>query len=215
MIRKKLLSDRSEWLKERAKRIGGSEAGCLVGANPYCTNVDLWELKTGRREADDLEENRFVRYGTEAEDHLRSLFALDYPEIKVMYEPNNLWLNDDYAFAHASLDGWLEDEDGRFGVLEIKTATISSPVQKMQWEGRIPDRYYCQVLWYMAITDASFAILKAQLKWETDDVFCVTRHYRIDREEVGNDIDLLMAAGRRFYGYVQRDEKPPLVLPEV
>ena len=43
--------NREEWLKERKKGIGGSDAATVLGKNPWKTNVELWEEKTGRRKA--------------------------------------------------------------------------------------------------------------------------------------------------------------------
>lgn len=212
-----LFNSRADWLEGRKGQIGGSDASCIVGMNPYRTNVELWELKTGRRIPEDISDNPAVRYGTDAEEYLRELFRLDFPEYKLDYCENNIWANPDYPFAHASLDGWLIDEEGRFGVLEIKTTTILQSIQKEKWNHRIPDNYYCQVLHYMMVTEADFAILKAQLKYVYDDgeVFLNTKHYHIERADVQADIDYLAKAERAFYECVKNDCKPYLVLPYV
>ena len=215
MIRRQELGSRDAWLQERGKRSGGSEAAAIIGQNPFTSNVELWELKTGRRKAEGITDNPFVAYGSEAERYLRELFRLDHPQYKVEYTENNLWTNDLYPFAHASLDGWMYDKEDRFGVLEIKTATIISGVQKLKWENKIPNNYFCQVLWYMAITQADFAEIKAQLKWEAENVLCVTKHYHIERKDVQGDIDFLMEKGREFWSYIENDKRPPLVLPEI
>lgn len=217
MVKMLTLASRSEWLAKRQSYIGGSEAACIVGMNPYQSNVDLWELKTGRRQADDLSDNPYVRYGSEAEKHLRELFALDYPQYKVEYVENNMWLNSKYPFAHASLDGWLTDEHGRQGILEIKTANISNASATLKWKDRIPDNYFCQVLHYMMVTGFDFAVLKAQLKWDygADDLFLQTKHYFIERDEVEDDIEMLIDAERKFAEYVRKDMQPPLVLPMI
>lgn len=218
MIEKHILSSRAEWLRERGKRIGGSEVAAIVGQNPYFTNVELWEVKTGRREKEDISENPAVKYGTNAEPHLRELFKLDYPELCVGYEENNLWTNNKYPFAHASLDGWLLDQNGRLGILEIKTTTIRNPAQKLKWDKKIPSNYYCQVLYYMAILEADFTILTAQLKWdgqEDNEVFKIVKNYRIEREEVQEDIDFLIGKVAEFWEMVRKDERPSLVLPVV
>lgn len=39
--------NREEWLKERTQGIGGSDAGCIVGANPWKSARQLWREKTG------------------------------------------------------------------------------------------------------------------------------------------------------------------------
>ena len=219
MIKKHILSSRAEWLRERGKRIGGSEVAAVVGQNPYITNVELWEVKTGRKEKEDISENPAVKYGTNAERHLRELFKLDYQELVVRYEKNNLWTNDKYPFAHASLDGWLLDQNGRLGILEIKTATIKNPTQKAKWDNRIPPNYYCQVLYYMAILEADFAILTAQLKWDKQEdrpdseVFKIVKNYRVEWDDVRDDIDFLMGKVAEFWEMVKTDTRPSLVLP--
>ncbi len=209
-------SSRAEWLERRKSYIGGSDAACILGLNPYQSNVDLWELKTGRKKAEDISDNPYVRYGTEAERPLRELFALDYPQYKVEYVEHNMWLNSEYPFAHASLDGWLTDREGRRGIWENKTTNIQSPQQKLKWENRIPDNYYCQLIHYFGVTGFDFAVLKAQLKWDYDgDIFCVTKHYHIERSEVEDDILMLMQQERYFCEYLVRDERPPLILPQI
>lgn len=216
MIKMLKLKSHEEWLKMRTSYIGGSDASCVVGMNPYKTNVDLWEQKTGRSKPENIDDNPFVEYGRNAEDYLRELFALDFPQYEVKYCENNIWLNDKYPFGHASLDGWLMDEIGRFGVLEIKTTNILQSIQKEKWNHRIPDNYYIQVLHYMIITEADFAVLKAQLKYDYDgEIFLTTKHYQIERAEVLDDIEYLIDAEKRFYQAIKDDRRPSLLLPDV
>ena len=217
MVRMLILSSRAEWLQMRRSYIGGSEAASVVGMNPYRTNVDLWELKTGRKSAEDISGNPFVQYGTNAERFLRDLFALDFPQYRVEYEEHNIWLNSDFPFAHASLDGWMTDRDGNKGILEIKTTNIQNALMKEKWNDRIPDNYYVQVLHYLMVTGFDFAILKAQLKWDygNGDVTLSTRHYYIDREECKEDIEILIESERKFAECIATDKRPALILPNV
>lgn len=209
------LSSRDEWLKNRKNGIGGSEISAVIGQNPYMTNIELFELKTGRKQPEDISDKPCIQYGHQAEMHLRGLFRLDYPQYKVDYVDNNSWTNSKYPWALASLDGWLTDENGRKGVLEIKTTEILQSMQKEKWNQRVPNNYYCQVLFYMAVVEADFAVLKAQLKTVFDGVpYLQTKHYHINREEVQEDIDYLMEKGAEFFEYIKNDKRPPLVLPE-
>ena len=186
MVEIKYLKDRDEWLQHRMSRIGGSDASCIVGMNPYRSNVELWQIKTGQLEPEDISDKPYVQYGTKAEMHLRELFQLDFPQYQVIYAENNMFLNDKYPFAHASLDGWMiEKETGRTGILEIKTTNILQSMQKEKWNHRIPDNYYIQVLHYLMVTEFDFAILKAQLKSEfSGNIYIQTRHYTIERSDV-------------------------------
>lgn len=210
----KVLKNREEWLKNRERTVGGSEAAALVGKNPYMSNIDLWQIKTGQQAKADIDDKEYVIYGRNAEEHLRALFALDYPQYEVYYIDNNSFWNDKYPWASASLDGWLiEKETGRKGILEIKTTNILQSMQKEKWDHRIPDNYYCQCLWYMGVTEFDFAILKAQLKYDyAGDVFLTTKHYHMDRAEVQEDIDYLMQRGESFAEYVRVRKEPPLVI---
>lgn len=215
MVEMIVLKDREEWLQHR-NRIGGSDAAAIVGMNPYRSNVELWQIKTGQLEQEDISEKPYVKYGTEAEQYLRELFRLDFPEYTVCYEENNMFLSDKYPFGHASLDGWLIDEDGRKGIWECKTTNILQSMQKEKWKDRIPDNYYIQILHYLLITEFDFAVLKAQLKYDFDgEIFLQTRHYKIERSEVQEDIDYLEAEERRFWQQVQERRMLDLKLPEI
>lgn len=217
MVEVKYLKDRDEWLQHRMSRIGGSDASCIVGMNPYRSNVELWQIKTGQVEPEDISDKPYVQYGTHAEAYLRELFQLDFPQYQVIYAENNMFLNDKYPFAHASLDGWMiEKETGRTGILEIKTTNILQSMQKEKWNHRIPDNYYIQVLHYLMVTEFDFAILKAQLKSEFNgEVYLQTRHYKVERSEVEEDIHFLEYAERKFWQQVQERKKPALILPEI
>ena len=216
MVKMIQLKSKDEWKKNRI-RIGGSEASAIIGLNPYMSNVDLWKIKTGQMEQEDISEKDFVKYGTEAEQHLRELFALDYPQYEVKYVDNNMWLNDKYSFAHASLDGWLIEKDtGRKGIFECKTTNIINSTMKYKWDDRIPDNYYIQLLHYFIVTEFEFAVLKAQLKWERENnVFLQTKHYLIEREDVQSDIEYLENKELEFWRMVECKQTPTLLLPEL
>ena len=211
-----VFKSREQWLEARKNHIGGSDASACVGMNPYKDNVQLWEEKMGLVIPEDISDRDYVRYGTEAEMHLRALFAMDYPQYQVFYEENNMFLNPEYPWMHASLDGELIDEDGRNGILEIKTTNILQSMQKEKWNQRIPDNYYVQVLHYLAVTGYEFAVLKAQLKSEwAGELRIATKHYFIERKEVEKDIEYLIRAEKKFWDCVVTGCRPNLILPSI
>lgn len=216
MIRYNVKDSREEWLKARGMRIGGSDAACLLGLNPWKSNVQLWNEKMHPESVENID-NEAMAYGRAAEPVIRELFAIEHKNIKVVYEENNLWLNDDLPFAHASLDGWWVDgtKNGITGVIEIKTVTIRNSTQASEWIGRIPDNYYCQVLWYMMVTNAQEAWLTALMHFfggrrEVRDYY-ITR----DDSQVENDISCLVDAGEKFWKSLQEGKEPALILPQV
>lgn len=211
-----VFKSREQWLEARKNHIGGSDASACVGMNPYKDNVQLWEEKMGLIISEDISDRDYVRYGTEAEMHLRALFSMDYPQYQVFYEENNMFLNPEYPWMHASLDGELIDEDGRNGILEIKTTNILQSMQKEKWNQRIPDNYYIQVLHYLAVTGYEFAVIKAQLKSEwAGELRITTKHYFIERKEVEKDIEYLIRAEKKFWDCVVTGCRPDLILPAI
>ena len=205
---------RKEWLKARQKFIGGSDVACILGMNPWKTNVQLYREKKGLAEPSDLSDNELVIYGTKAEKYIRSLFALDHPELKVEYVPNNSWINDDYPFAAASLDGSTEDSNGRHGILEIKTSTITTSQQANKWKDQIPDNYFCQVLFYLGVTEWEYVDLRANLKYvyPERDTYTITRDYHLERSDYEQDIATVMEAAENFHQALKKGEEPPVRL---
>ena len=209
--------NREQWLKARKRFIGGSDVSCILGLNPYKTNVQLYREKKGLVEPDDLSDNPLVAYGTQAEEHIRALFSLDRSDLEVEYIKDNSWRNTDYPFAAASLDGWSQDENGRHGILEIKTANITSKAQAEKWkDGKIPDNYYCQVLFYLAVTEWDYVDLRANLKYDLPDkdLFIITKDFHIERTDpnVEDDIATSMEATAKFAERLKKNEEPPLLL---
>lgn len=215
-VEKTIFRTREEWMAARKNHIGGSDASACVGMNPYKDNVHLWEEKVGLIEPEDISDRDYVQYGTEAETHLRALFVMDYPQYRVEYEENNMFTNTDYPWMHASLDGELIDQNGRRGVLEIKTTNILNNFQLTKWENRIPDNYFCQVLHYLAVTGYDFAVLKAQIKseWECE-LRINTKHYFIERKDVEEDIRFLVEAEHNLWRCVETGTRPDLILPAI
>lgn len=214
MLKMYRFETRDEWLEARKKFIGGSDVSCILGLNPYKTNVQLYREKKGLVMPDDLSDNPLVEYGSKAEEHIRALFELDHPELKVGYIPENSWRNTKFPFAAASLDGWTVDGRNRTGILEIKTATITSGQQSAKWKDAIPDNYYCQVLFYLGVTECSFVDLRANLKYQFPDspLRIETRDYHIERSEVEQDIATIMEAAAEFHKALEEGNEPSLIL---
>lgn len=204
-----------EWLNERKHSIGGSDASCVVGMNPYKTNIQLFEEKSEGRNPEDISDLPYVKYGNDAEMFLRELFALDYPNYRVGYLPDTVMRNHKYPFAHYSADGFLlELGSERFGLLEIKTTNILQSIQKENWKDRIPDNYYIQCLHGMMVCNADFVVLKAQLKSEIQgEVYLQTKHYKIERSDVLEDIEYLAEKEQEFWENVKTHKHPSLILP--
>lgn len=208
--------DEEEWLSGRMNGIGGSDASSVIGVNPYKSNIELFEEKTGRRIPEDISEKPYVIFGKKAEVHIREIFKLEYPQYQVDYHEFRILQSLEYPFMQASLDGELTDQDGRRGILEIKTANILQSMQREKWKGGIPENYYAQVLHYLLVTGYDFVVLKARLKTQWDwEVRAQLNHYVIERQEVEEDLEYLLQEEIKFWKYVESGKMPPAKLPEV
>lgn len=206
--------DEEHWLKGRMNGIGGSDASAVMGKNPYKSNIDLFEEKTGRTVPEDISDKPYVIYGKKAEEYIRELFELDYPEYEVEHHEFRILQSKKYPFMQASLDGELTDQNGRKGILEIKTTNILRSTQYEKWKKRIPDNYYTQVLHYLLVTGWQFVVLRAHLNtdWGGERQTAV-RHYFIERSEVEEDLAMLLREEKKFWGFVESDRMPPRTIP--
>lgn len=209
-------ADHAEWLKARSYGIGGSDAAAVIGKSPYKNNVELFDEKTGRKTAEDISDKPYVQYGNGAEPLIRKLFALDYPEYEVEYHENRILRSVEHPFMQASLDGELTDQEGRRGILEIKTSNILQPGQWMKWKDQIPDNYYIQVLHYLIVTGWDFVVLRAHLRsdWGYDRRTEV-KHYFLERSEVEADLQYLLSEECKFWEHVKTGIRPAQILPEI
>ena len=215
---------REQWLVERQKGIGASDASAIVGMNPYKSNVELWEEKIGEREPADISDKPYVQYGIEAEAPLRQLFALDYPVFEVIYAEFDMRWSKEYPFIYATLDGELiHRQTGEHGVYEGKTTEILKSQQYENWKNQVPPNYYCQLLHGLIATGYSFSALNAQLKtvYPEDDpdmppeVRTATRRYFYLRKHIEDDIAYLLAKEIEFWKCVKDRLRPNLILPPI
>lgn len=135
---------RHEWLQERTKGIGGSDAGIILGLNKYRTKFELWLEKTGQ--VDPIEvDNEAVYWGNQMEDVVAKEF--ERRTDKKVRRANYMFSHPDYPFIKANLDRMVVGESA---ILECKTA---SAFLTKDWEGEeIPDTYLVQVQHYLGVT---------------------------------------------------------------
>ena len=216
-----MVATREEWLKARQKGIGGSDAAAVLGISPWKSNVQLWEEKTGIAEPEDISEKEVVRFGKESEAAIRQLFQLDFPEYKVSYDEFGIISNQpDCPFIFATLDGELTDQNGRKGILEIKTTEIRRSIDWKKWKGQVPDYYYAQIVHQLLATGYDFAILKARIREQRGALgefgWTITvRHYLFERSPLLEDIAYLKEKEIAFWRAVQTKTRPALILPEI
>lgn len=203
--------NREEWLEDRIDGLGASEVACVLWEG-FQTAVQLWEEKTGIKPHKEFQNDKRVDYGSNAEEYLRALFSLkNKDKYKVEYNPYRVYLNEKYRFLRATLDGELINlSDNEKGVWECKTVWIMSKRELEQWNGKIPQKYYIQVLEQLCVTKYKFAVVTVELIFP--DGNSEIRNYTIERtEQVESDIQYVETEAVKFWTeYVIPKTKPPI-----
>lgn len=135
---------RFEWLQERTKGIGGSDAGIILGLNKYRTAFELWLEKTGQVEPVEVD-NEAIYWGNQMEDVVAKEF--EKRTGKKVRRTNFMYSHPEHEFIKANLDRLVVGEDA---ILECKTA---GAFLAKEWEGEeVPDTYLVQVQHYLGVT---------------------------------------------------------------
>lgn len=194
MIKEIPYSSKEEWLALRKKLgIGGSDAASVVGLNPYKGAYTLWAEKTGK--TPEFEGNLTTEVGSFLEDFVAKLFTRETG--KQVRRKNRILVNDKYPFAFGDVDRLVIGEKA---LLEIKT-TNSFPVMKKVKSGEFPERWYCQMTHYLAVSGLQKAYLAVLVECRDFKVF------ELERDDA--EIAALMKAEEDFWQNVQTNTPPP------
>lgn len=186
--------DRATWLALRKNHIGGSDAGSVVGLNPYKSAYALWCEKTGK--IPEFEGNLTTEVGAYLEEFVAKLFAKETG--KKVRRKNAMLVNPVYPFAEANVDRVVVGENA---ILECKT-TNSVPNMRKINGGEYPEQWYCQMTHYLAVTGCERAYLAVLINGREFKTFTLERNQ--------DEIDALMRAEKDFWDHVESNT-PPLV----
>ena len=173
-----------EWLQTRRTGIGGSDAGAILGVNPYRGAYTVWADKMGRLPAD--EDTEAMRQGRDLEDYVARRWAERTG--KHVRRENKMLRSVAHPFMLANIDRRV---DGEKAGLECKT---SKDIRLGRYRnGEFPIEYYAQCLHYLAVTGWDRWYL-AVLVYGTDLLT-----FTIERAEVAEDMEALIRAERGFW----------------
>ncbi len=182
---------RKEWLRQRRKSIGGSDASAIVGLSKWASPFSVWADKTGR--ATEKEDTEAMRQGRDLESYVARRWSEETD--KRVYRLSAMLYNPQYPFAHADVDRMVMGENAG---LECKT-TFSLDLK--QFHGvEFPVQYYAQCVHYLAVTGAErwyLAVLAYGRGFFT---------FVLERDQA--EIDALMAAEAEFWKQVEADIPP-------
>lgn len=184
---------REDWLAQRRKTIGGSDAAAIVGLSRYSTPYTIFVDKTGR--LPDKPDTEAMRLGRDLEDYV----AKRWQEAtgKKVRRLQAMLYNPMYPFAHADVDRMVIGEDAG---LECKT---TSTLDVKQFNGvEFPEKYYAQCVHYLAVTGVK--------RWYLAVLVFGRGFFEFALERDQLEIDALMTAETEFWTEnVAKDNPPP------
>ena len=186
-----------DWLALRQKGIGGSDSAAVCGFNRYCSPLEVWLRKTGRKDAEP--DNEAMYFGRMLEPLIREEFS-KRTGLTVQTCPF-MFASKEYPYMIANIDGVVTEKDGTKSLLEIKTTNSFTTAKDLEENG-LPIEWYFQISHYFLVTGLKKAHVGVliggnQFKYQV-----------VERDE--ETIENIIALESHFWNeYVLKDVPPP------
>lgn len=187
-----------EWHEVRARGIGGSDVGTIVGCNPWQSAYYLAAVRLGKIDGT-IAQNEAMEWGTRLEPVILDKFADEHPELALFREVGT-WSHPDREWQHANPDALFQTADGDFGIVEVKTARYED-----DWKEGVPAYYRTQVQWYLQTFGYSKAYVVALFSGSR------YREFEVIADEFEQDTNL--AAVEQWRKTVEAGELPDFSEP--
>ena len=191
----------------RKGMVGGSDAGTLLGLNPYKSPINMYYQSIGQGDLPNIM-NAAMLHGKQLEDYVAKCWqyydgtdegwvanTIANNKIKRYKKLRAIAINPKYPHLFANLDGIITKHPtyGRkHGILEIKTI---SGYSADSYEGGIPPSYLLQVQHYMLVTE---------MKWAEICYLKDGRHLGVVTFEADKELqDRILFAAEDFHNRVQ------------
>ena len=184
-------------IENRKKGIGASEAGIVMGLNPNISPYQLWLVKTGKAEPEDLSEVPIVYWGSVHEEPIAQHYAKTMG-VKVRRVTNTLF-HKEHSFMLCHLDRKIENQSK---VLECKFAMFARDDWGPSGSDIVPLPYIVQVQHQLAVTGYQEADLAVLIGGYDFRVY----HFKRDEEIIAKIIEEVS----EFWKCVETDTPPPL-----
>lgn len=190
----------AEWLAERKKGIGGSDAAAALGVSPYRTPYELWVDKTttGQIEPDAAKAARY-RWAHLMEQPIAKVLAEDTGRHVPLALPYYTKRHSSVPWMFCTPDAWqYEKSRPERGIVQIKDV---SEYNVGAWADGPPLHVQVQIQHEMACTQTAWGTIAA-LIGKSD-----FRWYDVERDD--SFIEAMMAGEVKFWQRVVDDDPPP------
>lgn len=167
LLVKRMLSiaTEDEWLAERAKGIGASDAPIVLGISPYKTPYQLWSEKVGLIEPPDYSDREWIEWGHRLEPIIAKAYAersgrrIDpWPQFGIVRHKTFDWMActpDAVQWGQPAGFGTMEPS---LGMLQVKAV---GGYFAAEWKETPPLHYQVQLQHELEVTDCAWGTLAA------------------------------------------------------
>jgi putative phage-type endonuclease len=144
----------------RAKSLGGSDVGAVLGLSKYRSAVDVWMEKTGKENF--IKDSLPLRFGQFAESFVADEYALATgTQLATL---NAAVVHPEYKYMHGHIDRFVLDGnspliagDGKITASRILECKTANTFAQSDWgdagSDQVPLSYLVQCVWYMMLTN--------------------------------------------------------------
>jgi len=192
---------REKWLAARGNSIGASESAALFGVSPWETPVSLWAKKTDRVQEPEID-GEWLTWGLLLEEPI----AKRYEQVTGRTtwrggSPYCIARHPRFEFMTSTPDFYVTFAPDRTGNGMLQCKNTMAP-RAHDWDEGVPDHIVIQVQHEMAVTGREWVSVAVLIGGNEFKYFDVERNQNV--------IDEIEEQCRIFWGYVERDEQPPV-----
>uniref|UniRef100_UPI00404730D3 YqaJ viral recombinase family nuclease n=1 Tax=Polynucleobacter sp. TaxID=2029855 RepID=UPI00404730D3 len=193
----------------RAKSLGGSDVGAVLGLSKYRSAVDVWMEKTGKEIA--VRDSLPLRFGQFAEEFVASEYAMSTGLFLASHDA--AVVHPEYQYMHGHIDRFvldgnlpLIDADGKIAASRILECKTANPFAKSEWgeagSDQVPLSYLVQCVWYMMLTNIDRTDLAVLFGNADFRIYEITRDLELEQMVLEKAIDF-------WENHVLKDIPPP------
>jgi putative phage-type endonuclease len=192
---------REAWLAARSTGIGASESAALFGVSRWDTLTTLWARKTGRLTTQDAEQTKQLKWGIRLEPAIAAGYEEDSGRKLVRAGQYAVAQHSQLPFMAATPDYWIVSAHDRTGAGLVEIKNVGIWIAK-HWDDGVPPYVEIQAQHQMACTGRDYVTVMPLFGGNDDRPLDIERNQAfIDELEVQCDW---------FWGFVKRDEAPPV-----
>ena len=193
----------------RAKSLGGSDVGAVLGLSKYRSAVDVWMEKTGKEMA--VRDSLPLRFGQFAEAFVASEYTLATGLSLATHDA--AVIHPKYQYMHGHIDRYvlngdlpLISSDGKITACRILECKTANPFAQSEWgeagSDQVPLSYLVQCVWYMMLTNIDRTDLAVLFGNADFRIYEITRDLELEQMVLERAIDF-------WENHVLKDTPPP------